>query len=167
MASVLEPLLASSLAADCAASSFQSANTTEAPDSAKALAVARPNPDPAPVTSATLFSKDMFTTSSSLFERCILISCRAGPTWHSPAPSPSIASVRQLLSPRKPVLLVGDFFQPVHRSATQLLLKRDVRHGSRGRCAMPVLDASWNPNDIPLANHLNRAAPLLNPTDTP
>src|SRR2546422_3218504 len=43
--------------------SFQSANTTEAPDSAKALAVARPNPDPAPVTSATLFSKDMFMRS--------------------------------------------------------------------------------------------------------
>jgi len=38
---------------------FQSANTTEAPDSANALAVARPNPDAAPVTSATLFSKDI------------------------------------------------------------------------------------------------------------
>src|SRR6267378_111691 len=45
--------------------SFESANTTEAPDSAKAFAVARPSPDPAPVTSATLFSKDMFITSSS------------------------------------------------------------------------------------------------------
>jgi hypothetical protein len=54
-----------SSAAERAASSFQSANTTEAPDSAKAFAVARPSPDPAPVTSATLFSKDMFITSSS------------------------------------------------------------------------------------------------------
>jgi hypothetical protein len=36
--------------------SFQSANTTEAPDPTKTLAVARPSPDPAPVTSATLFS---------------------------------------------------------------------------------------------------------------
>src|SRR5258708_4683289 len=31
---------------------------------------------------------------------------------------------------------------------------------------MPVLYASRNPNDIPLANHLNRATPLLNPADT-
>src|SRR6266478_4150191 len=60
MASVLWPLSASSWAADCASFSFQSANTTEAPDSANALAVARPNPDAAPVTSTTLFSKDRF-----------------------------------------------------------------------------------------------------------
>src|SRR5438876_4038380 len=71
MASALCPCADSSSAAERAASSFQSANTTEAPDSAKALAVARPNPDPAPVTSATLFSKDMFITSSSLFERVV------------------------------------------------------------------------------------------------
>src|SRR5258708_25170838 len=70
------------------------------------------------------------------------------------------------LSFRKPVLLVRDLFQPVHRSAVQLLLKRDVRHGGGGRCTMPVLDASRNPNDVSLANHLNRAAPLLNPADT-
>src|SRR6266568_3463085 len=68
MASVLWPWATNSLAADCAASSFQSASTTEAPDSANALAVARPNPDAAPVTSATLFSKDMIMTSSSVFE---------------------------------------------------------------------------------------------------
>jgi hypothetical protein len=47
-ANVLWPLLASTLAADCASFSFQSANTTEAPDSANALAVARPSPDAAP-----------------------------------------------------------------------------------------------------------------------
>src|SRR6266700_1188297 len=68
MASVLWPCAASSLAASCAASSFQSASTTEAPDSANALAVARPSPDAAPVTSATLFSKEIFITSSSFFE---------------------------------------------------------------------------------------------------
>ena len=39
--------------------SFQSANTTDAPDSAKALAVARPNPDAAPVTSATCPSNEI------------------------------------------------------------------------------------------------------------
>jgi hypothetical protein len=37
-----------------------SASVTAAPTSAKALAVARPMPEPAPVTSATLFSKDKF-----------------------------------------------------------------------------------------------------------
>ena len=31
---------------------------------------------------------------------------------------------------------------------------------------MPVLDASRNPNDVSVANYLNRAAPLLNPADT-
>src|SRR6267378_1651849 len=70
------------------------------------------------------------------------------------------------LSLRKPVLLVRDLFQPVHCSAVQLLLKRDVRHGGGGRCTMPVLDASRIPNDVSLANHLSRAAPLLNPADT-
>jgi hypothetical protein len=40
--------------------SFQSASATAAPDSANALAVARPSPDAAPVTSATLFSNEMF-----------------------------------------------------------------------------------------------------------
>jgi hypothetical protein len=50
--------------AERTASSFQSANTTGAPDSAKAFAVARPSPDPAPVTSATLFSYDMFITKT-------------------------------------------------------------------------------------------------------
>jgi hypothetical protein len=46
-----------SLAAACTSFSFQSAKITDAPDSAKAFAVARPNPDAAPETSATLFSK--------------------------------------------------------------------------------------------------------------
>src|SRR5205823_5218531 len=71
MASVLWPLSAISLATDCTSFSFQSANTTDAPDSANALAVARPKPDAAPVTSATLFSKDMFITCSSHFDRVV------------------------------------------------------------------------------------------------
>src|ERR1035437_7781640 len=59
-ASALCPWSVSSLAAEIADFSFQSANTTEAPDSAKAFAVAKPSPEPAPVTSATVFSKEMF-----------------------------------------------------------------------------------------------------------
>src|SRR5437870_4589528 len=50
----------SSSAAERTAFSSMSASTTAAPASAKALAVARPMPEPAPVTSATLFSKDKF-----------------------------------------------------------------------------------------------------------
>src|SRR5437879_5926599 len=65
MAMALWPCAASSSAAERTAFSFQSASTTEAPDSAKAFAVARPSPDAAPVTSATLFSNVMFIVSSS------------------------------------------------------------------------------------------------------
>src|SRR4051794_4975010 len=54
------PLAAKSAAAERTDSSFQSASTTEAPASAKAFAVARPSPDPAPVTSATCFSNEIF-----------------------------------------------------------------------------------------------------------
>src|SRR5258707_8464371 len=71
MPRVLCPLSASLLASAWTSFSFQSANTTDAPDSANAFAVARPKPDAAPVTSATLFSKDMFITSSSRFERVV------------------------------------------------------------------------------------------------
>ena len=38
-------------------------------------------------------------------------------------------------------------------------------HGGSGRCTMPVLDARRNPNNIALANYLNRAVPLLNPAN--
>src|SRR3982074_2054486 len=79
---------------------------------------------------------------------------------------PLLLCANCFLSLRKPVLLVRDLFQPAHRSAVQLLLKREVRHGCGWRCTMPVRDACRNPNDVSLANHLNRAAPLLNPADT-
>src|SRR5438094_7662524 len=62
----LWPAPTSSAAAERTAFSLTSANATAAPDSAKALAVTRPMPEAAPVTSATLFSKDMFITHSSL-----------------------------------------------------------------------------------------------------
>ncbi len=78
----------------------------------------------------------------------------------------SSSSCLCFLSLHEPVLLVCELFQPVHHSAVQLLLERDVRHGCNWRCTMPVLDASRNPKDVSLANHLNRAAPLLNPAGT-
>src|SRR5439155_2475900 len=60
------PAATSFSAAERTAFSLTSANTTAAPWSAKVLAVTRPMPEAAPVTSATLFSKDMFITHSSL-----------------------------------------------------------------------------------------------------
>src|SRR6266576_1736131 len=54
------PAATSSSAAERTAFSLTSASATAAPASAKALAVVRPMPEPAPVTSATLFSKDEF-----------------------------------------------------------------------------------------------------------
>src|SRR4029077_7000395 len=60
MASTLWPLAVRSSTAAHTALSFKSASATDAPDSAKAFAVARPSPDPAPVTSATFPSNEMF-----------------------------------------------------------------------------------------------------------
>jgi hypothetical protein len=60
----LRPWAVGSWAAACTASSFQSASATDAPDSAKAFAVARPSPDAAPVTSATFSSIEMFMETS-------------------------------------------------------------------------------------------------------
>lgn len=64
-ARALDPWVLNASTADCTASTFQSASTTTAPNEANAFAVARPNPEPSPVRSATLFSKVMFKTLSS------------------------------------------------------------------------------------------------------
>jgi hypothetical protein len=64
MAMALWPWALSSWAAARTASSFQSASATDAPDSAKAFAVARPSPDAAPVTSATFSWNEMFMEMS-------------------------------------------------------------------------------------------------------
>src|SRR5436190_527559 len=63
MAIALWPAETSSSAAERTALSCTSASATEAPASAKALAVARPMPEAAPVTSATLFSNKEFMKS--------------------------------------------------------------------------------------------------------
>src|ERR1700720_3524748 len=60
MAMALRPWAVIPSAAAYTASSFQSASATDAPDSAKAFAVARPSPDAAPVTSATFPTNEMF-----------------------------------------------------------------------------------------------------------
>src|SRR5437667_3302798 len=68
----LWPAETSSSAAERTACSSMSASTTAAPASAKALAVARPMPEPAPVTSATLFSKDKFINEFLLVESLLV-----------------------------------------------------------------------------------------------
>src|SRR6201993_3240732 len=60
MAMAVWPWAVSSPTAARTALSLQSASATDAPDSAKAFAVARPSPDAAPVTSATFPSNEMF-----------------------------------------------------------------------------------------------------------
>src|ERR1700730_13044784 len=76
MARALWPAATSSSAAARMASSWTSARTTAAFSSAKALAVARPMPEPAPVTKATLPSNEIFIFSfaiSRLFQ-CLFCS---------------------------------------------------------------------------------------------
>src|SRR5688500_7690679 len=62
------------------------------------------------------------------------------------------------------VLLCSHVFQPVHRLAIELLLNRDVRHRRRRRCAMPVLLAWRNPDDVARPNLLDRPTPSLGAT---
>lgn len=63
------------------------------------------------------------------------------------------------------VLLCRDVLQPVHRLPIELLLNRDVRHRRGRRCAMPVLFAGWEPNDVARANLLQRPTPSLSAAD--
>src|SRR5207253_9940028 len=66
IAIALEPAAVSFWASARTASSLKSASTTAAPAWANALAVASPIPAAAPVTSATLFSKDKFISCLNL-----------------------------------------------------------------------------------------------------
>src|SRR5215469_14571302 len=50
-----------------------------------------------------------------------------------------------------------------HGLAVELLLYRDMRHGRSWRSAVPVLNPRRNPDNVALANLLNRPSPLLNP----
>ena len=43
-----------------------------------------------------------------------------------------------------------------------MLGHREVRHGRLGQRAVPVPGTGWNPDDVSLANDLNRVAPGLN-----
>src|SRR6266403_1809211 len=99
IANALCPCAFSASAAERTDVSFQSARTTEAPDSAKAFTVARPSPDPAPVTSATLPSNKISRFSAVL-----------------------------LLLIRPPVLLIAHFLHPVHDFAVDCFLDGDMRN---------------------------------------
>src|SRR4051794_16644098 len=103
------PLAAKSAAAERTDSSFQSASTTEAPASAKDFAVARPSPDPAPVTSATCFSNEIFMVQLLWSVDALLVA-----------------------------LLVADFLRPFDVLAVQRFLNCGMAHSIRRASAMPV-----------------------------
>src|ERR1700730_11065035 len=65
----------------------------------------------------------------------------------------------------KLVLLIRDLFEPVHRDTVEALLHCNMSHRGCRRRSVPVLDSGGNPNDISLANDLNRITPLLYPAN--
>lgn len=63
------------------------------------------------------------------------------------------------------VLLVADFFQPIHRPVVLRFGKGDVRHRAVRRDAVPVFDAGWNLHHVARPHLFNRAAPALHAPD--
>src|SRR6267143_2293886 len=131
IANALCPCACSASAAERTDVSFQSARTTEAPDSAKAFTVARPSPDPAPVTSATLPSNKI-----SRFPAVLLLI-------------------------RPPVLLIAHFLHPVHDFAVERFLNGDMCHRRVRLGAMPMLLPGRGPDHVAGADLPDRAAPAL------
>ena len=64
------------------------------------------------------------------------------------------------------VLVVADFFQPVHRLAVERFLNGDMRHGRRRRGTVPMLFAGRDRDHIAGMDFLNRTALLLYPSET-
>src|SRR6266446_4966859 len=64
------------------------------------------------------------------------------------------------------VLLVADFFHPVHNLPVECLLNGDVRHGGSGRSTMPVLQSWREPDHITGPDLLDRAVLALHPANT-
>src|SRR5215469_13105290 len=62
---------------------------------------------------------------------------------------------------RSLVLLVADSLEPVNELPIELFLDRDVRHGGRGRGAVPVLLSRRAPDDIARSDDPDRTAPAL------
>src|SRR6266850_4021154 len=60
-----------------------------------------------------------------------------------------------------PVLFVADLFHPVHGLAIELFLNRDMRHGSGGSGAVPMLLARREPDHVTGTSFLNRPSPAL------
>src|SRR5206468_15769 len=61
------------------------------------------------------------------------------------------------------VLFVADLFHPLDDFTVELLLNGDVRHGGRGRGAMPMLLAGGKPDHVARPTLLDRFTPPLRP----
>lgn len=59
------------------------------------------------------------------------------------------------------VLLVADVLHPLHCFAIELFLNGDVRHGRRGRSAMPMLLTRRKPDHVAGMDGLDGSSPAL------
>src|SRR5436305_14607165 len=123
-----------------------SATTTLAPSRAKASAAARPIPFAAPVTNATFPAKHPLS-----FVMAIVYSLMN---------ADFLSEARELL----PVLVVADLFHPIDVLAFKRFGDRDVCHGRRRCCAVPMLLARRKRDDIARPHFLDRSAPALHPS---
>lgn len=62
------------------------------------------------------------------------------------------------------ILIISDFFHPVHGFPVERLLDGDVGHGGGRTSTMPMLFAGWEPDDVARANLFDGTAPALGPT---
>src|SRR5579859_5346777 len=62
-----------------------------------------------------------------------------------------------------PVLLVAHLLHPIGGSAVELLVDGDMRHAGGGGCAMPVLLARRNPDNVARMDLFAGATPPLRP----
>src|SRR5215212_6972268 len=113
------------LTTDSARSPCRSATTTVAPSWAKSSAVARPIPEPPPVTTATLLARSTINLLTWVITRCarghrVIVRCAHGDRWRGCSPSFS-------LSPYHPMTLSPLTLDQCHaRSRFGQLVKLDI-----------------------------------------
>ena len=63
------------------------------------------------------------------------------------------------------IFFIAYLFHPGDGIAIEFFCDGGMRHRGGWRGSVPVLCSGWNPDDIPFSYLLNRASPLLNPTN--